>query len=148
MLDISRPFKIALSLGALVALGACDSGEAPAAPAAAPTNETVAIQQGNDFPAGFDGRWGVLDSDCTSSVRGASEMFVAISGDTLKFFDRTGTVTKMTVKSPEKVSTRIDFTGRGIKWFRLTNWYLEDGDKTLIRADTNPVLNMTYSRCE
>ncbi len=137
----------ALALVAALAIGGCDSGTAPVEPAA-PANEAVVFQQGNDFPAGFDGRWGVLDSDCTSPVRGASEMYVEIAGDTLKFHDRVGTVSEMTAKSAEKVTTKIDFTGRGETWYRRTNWFLEDDGKSLVRADTNPVVTMTYSRCD
>lgn len=136
-----------LAFVATLALGACDSGTAPAEPSGAPAQHAVAIQQGKDFPAGFKGRWGVLGTDCTSSVRGAPEMYVEITGDTLKFHDRVGMVTEMTAKSPEKVTTKIDFTGRGKTWFRRTNWFLEDDGKSLVRADTNPVLTMTYSRC-
>lgn len=144
-----RRNTITTALAALAALtlAACDSGTAPAEPAAAPVEEAVAFQQGNDFPAGFDGRWGVLDTDCSSPVRGASEMYVEITGDTLKFHDRVGTVSEMTAKSAEKVTTKIDFTGRGETWYRRTNWFLEDDGKSLVRADTNPVVTMTYSRC-
>ena len=148
MITASNALRATLALTGLVLLGGCDS-DAPAVDnAAAPANEAVALQQGNDFPSGFDGRWGVLDSDCTSPVRGASEMYVVIKGDTLTFHDRVGKVTEMTAKSAEKVTTRIDFSGRGQEWFRRTNWFLEDDGKSLIRADLNPVVNMTYSRCD
>lgn len=130
---------------AALVLGACNSSPAPA-----PTQTAEAeapLPADGQFPDSFLGRYGIDEAACSPSG-GASEMYVEVQPKALKLKDRGAVVDTLTVEKATRVSADLSFSGQGRKWQRQSKFYLENDGKTLIRADRNPVVNFTYTRCD
>ncbi|NCP10836.1 MAG: hypothetical protein GW859_02575 [Sphingomonadales bacterium] len=142
-----RRFTILATLG----LAACGSDAPPPeqpVEQAATVDPALVEQEGNNFPAAFEGRWGITPEEC-AKADSTAEMYVTIKGDTLDFADRKGKVTSMRVDSPGRLTTEIAFSGQGRNWQRTTKFFLENEGTQLGRADTDPVIfNVNYTRCE
>ncbi len=114
--------------------------------AQAATDAAMAQPMGKAFPKGFQGRWGLVANDCTST-RGDAKGLMTVSGDQLRFYESVGTVKVLTIKSPESVTADLAFEGEGQTWKRTIDFALADGGKTMVRSETDPVQKLRYSRC-
>lgn len=114
--------------------------------AQAATDAAMAQPMGKAFPKGFQGRWGLVANDCTST-RGDAKGLLTITGDQLRFYESTGTVKVLTIKSPDSVTVDLAFTGEGQEWKQTSDYALADGGKALVRTDRDPAHRDRYTRC-
>ena len=99
------------------------------------------------IPAAFHGRWGMVPADCTST-RGDAKGLLVIDGNTLRFYESRGTLTRMVGDYPEKLVGEYAFVGEGQEWTKTITLELTGSSNTLIRTETDPPGRFTYTRCE
>lgn len=156
--------KIGKALGSTVvvsifalALAACS--KEPAGPTEQPTEEalpepaaSVATEPAavpTAIPAVLQGRWGIVDADCTST-RGDAKGLLTIDADTLKFYESAATLGAIQSGSASALKAGFAFTGEGQSWNLDVALSSPDGGKTLIRKDTGPDAapgTLTYKKC-
>ncbi len=117
-----------------------------AAASQAATDAAMAQPMGKAFPKNFQGRWGLVARDCTST-RGDAKGLLTITGDQLQFYESVGTVKVLTIKSPDSVTAELAFTGEGQEWKQTTDYALTDGGRTMVRTDHDPRHVERYRRC-
>ena len=112
------------------------------------TAEANAIERPTTYliPAAFHGRWGMTPADCTST-RGDAKGLIAIDGNSIKFFESRGTLTRVTGDYPENFTGSFAFTGEGQSWTNSQNLKLTGSSDTLIRKQTDVAESFTYQRC-
>lgn len=98
------------------------------------------------IPAAFHGRWGMVPADCTST-RGDAKGLITIDGDSIKFFESQGKLTKVTLNAPENFTGTFAFTGEGQSWTNSQNLKLSGSSNTLIRSETDVSQSYSYKRC-
>ena len=115
-----------------------------------PPNETVVIENTSEapaptvIPAAFQGRWGLVPADCTST-RGDAKGLLTISGDMLVFYESRAMLTRAASSGPERFSGAFAFTGEGQNWARNVTLELRDG--ALLRSDEEVTEPLRYTRC-
>ncbi|TXC74145.1 hypothetical protein FSZ31_05365 [Sphingorhabdus soli] len=117
-----------------------------AATSQAATDAEMAQPMGKAFPKSFQGRWGLVAGDCTST-RGDAKGLLTITGDQLRFYESIGTVKVLTVKSPVSITADLAFTGEGQEWKQTTDYTLVNGGRTMVRVDHDPRHEERYTRC-
>lgn len=152
--------SLALPFLALALLAGCDGGTQSAGldtedaeaqgnvvdGAVAPSPTPIATE----IPAAFRGRWGLTAEDCEQSATGAQGL-LTIDGDTLDFYESTGSLGTIEEAGDNRLRATFDFTGEGESWQRDVALDLENGGNTLVRrefgadAAAGP---FRYSRCE
>ena len=111
------------------------------------TAEANAVQQpALAIPAAFQGRWGMVAADCTST-RGDAKGLIVIDANSIKFFESRGTLTKVTGDSPENFTGTFAFTGEGQSWTNSQNLKLTGSSNTLVRSQADVAEHFTYTRC-
>lgn len=118
------------------------------------TNETANVADGNSvetpgalaIPAAFHGRWGMVPADCTST-KGDAKGLIAIDGNSIKFYESLGKLTKVTLNAPENFTGTFAFTGEGQNWTNSQNLKLTGSSNTLVRSETDVAQSYTYKRC-
>ena len=158
MMKIGKAFgsTVVVSIFAL-ALAACS--KEPAGPTEQPTEEalpepaaSVATEPAavpTAIPAVLQGRWGIVDADCTST-RGDAKGLLTIDADTLKFYESAATLGAIQSGSASALKASFAFTGEGQSWNLDVALSSPDGGKTLIRKDTGPDAapgTLTYKKC-
>ena len=123
--------------------------------------ETLPPDEGNDqtaevnataqpttilIPAAFQGRWGMVPEDCTST-RGDAKGLITINGNSLGFYESRATLTKVTGNFPENFTGDFAFTGEGQSWTKSQNLKLTGSSNTLVRSEADPSMKFTYRRC-
>lgn len=115
------------------------------------TNDANAV--GNDsgtaelaIPAAFQGRWGMVPDDCTST-RGDAKGLIIVDADSIKFFESLGTLTKVTQNAPENFTGTFSFAGEGESWTNSQNLKLTGSSNTLVRKQSGVDQPFTYKRC-
>ncbi|MPS69062.1 MAG: hypothetical protein E2586_11250 [Novosphingobium sp.] len=101
------------------------------------------------IPGALQGRWGLVDADCTST-RGDAKGLLTISGDTLTFYESVAKLATIRSGSPSSFDGEFAFTGEGQSWNLDVALTSPDGGKTLIRKDTGPDAMpgpLTYTKC-
>ena len=98
------------------------------------------------IPAAFHGRWGMVPADCTST-RGDAKGLIIVDGDSIKFFESRGKLTKVTLNAPENFTGTFAFTGEGQSWTNSQNLKLTNSSNTLIRSETDVAQSYSYKRC-
>ncbi|MCF2513544.1 hypothetical protein LVY65_00455 [Sphingomonas sp. G124] len=98
------------------------------------------------IPAAFHGRWGMVPADCTST-KGDAKGLISIDGNSIKFFESLGKLTKVTLNAPENFTGTFAFTGEGESWTNSQNLKLTGSSNTLIRSETDVAQSYTYKRC-
>lgn len=120
----------------------------PEASATAPAaNEPTAVPTA--IPAVLQGRWGIVDADCTST-KGDAKGLLTIDADSLTFYESAATLG--TIRSGSSTALKADFafTGEGQSWNLDVALSSPDDGKTLIRKDTGPDAapgTLTYKKC-
>ena len=106
------------------------------APELAPPNP------GGIIPAQYQGRWGMVPGDC-SSTRGDAKGLITIGDTSIRFYESTATLRERRPAKATSFSGLFDFTGEGERWQKVMT-FARSGD-TLERADGEG--RFTYRRC-
>lgn len=119
--------------------------------------ETLPPDEGNDqteeanaietpttllIPAAYQGRWGMVPADCTST-RGDAKGLIDIGGQSIKFYEAVATLKEQRPAIPESFAGLFAFTGEGQNWEKVMT-FTRTGD-TLKRAEESGTF--TYKRC-
>ena len=94
------------------------------------------------IPAQYQGRWGMVPADCTST-RGDAKGLISIGDTTIRFFESTATLKEQRPAIAEAFSGLFAFTGEGQSWTKVIT-LTRTGD-TLKRAEEGA--NYSYRRC-
>lgn len=94
------------------------------------------------IPAKYQGRWGMVAADCTST-RGDAKGLIAIADKTVKFYEALATLKAQRPAIATSFSGLFGFTGEGQTWQKVMT-FTRTGN-TLKRADEEG--NYTYTRC-
>lgn len=152
----------ALAASAL-ALGLAACSKEPAKPTDTPTAVAAPVEtattgdeaQGSAetiptaIPAQLQGRWGLVDADCTSTM-GDAKGLLTIDADTLKFYESVAKLGTIKSGSASALDGAFAFSGEGQSWNLDVALSSPDGGKTLIRKDTGPDAmpgTLTYTKC-
>src|SRR3990170_7263347 len=101
---------------------------------------------GTVIPAAFHGRWGMGPTDCTST-RGDNKGLITVDASSIKFYESSATLAKVTMNAPENFTGDFRFTGEGQTWTKPQNLKLTGSSNTLIRSESDPAMSFTYKRC-
>ena len=150
------------TIGALLALGACDAGppEDQAQDAAATRAATGAASDGagtagparpadETIPAALRGRWGLVPADCEPGRPDAKGLLV-IGPTTLEFYESVGTLEDIEAATTDSLRADFAFTGEGMEWQRDLLLRVEDGGAALVRREYGPDAApepFRYARC-
>lgn len=158
-------FSILLAATTALALAGCDStpdeapatadSATPAVPAdadgtGAPAPAPSATAMPTAIPAAFQGRFGLVAKDCTSTM-GDAKGLLEVSADKLKFYESVGTLKEITQATEGRIRGSFGFTGEGMEWQRDEVMDLRDGGKVLVRREFGEGASpeaFTYTRCE
>lgn len=118
--------------------------ESPPAPgsngaAASPPSPTP----GAMIPAQYQGRWGMVPADCTST-RGDAKGLMTIGDASIKFYESKATLTAQRPARATSFSGLFAFRGEGESWEKVMT-FTRTGDR-LERADGKG--RFTYKRCQ
>jgi hypothetical protein len=94
------------------------------------------------IPAQYQGRWGMVAADCTST-RGDAKGLISITGDKIRFYESTATLKEQRPAIATSFAGLFGFTGEGQTWEKAMT-FTRSGD-TLTRAESEG--NFTYKRC-
>ena len=94
------------------------------------------------IPAQYQGRWGMVPADCTST-RGDAKGRIDVAGKTIKFYEATATLKEQRPAIATSFSGQFAFTGEGQNWDKVMT-FTRTGD-TLKRAEESGTF--TYKRC-
>ncbi|UVO50461.1 hypothetical protein M0208_08000 [Sphingomonas sp. SUN019] len=115
--------------------------DAPPAPGATPT---AAAAADGKIPPVFQGRWGLVPADCTST-KGDNKGLMTVEADRLTFYESRATIAKLAVVSPTELKATLDFSGEGQTWQQETPLILEDNGNALTRTAEGQTLR--YAKC-
>ena len=109
-----------------------------------PTNTTAPVPAVADLaiPPRYQGRWGLVPADCTST-RGDAKGLITVDGRTIRFYEAVATLAERRPAIATSFSGRFTVTGEGMNWERVIT-LTREGD-TLTRADEDG--SFTYTRC-
>ena len=101
------------------------------------------------IPQPFEGRWGLVPADCTST-KGDAKGLLTIAGNSLTFYEAKGTLAKVIAATTNSFDARYAFAGEGQTWKR-TERFMLTGNQLNRRTDAEPgqepPVNLTYARC-
>ena len=97
---------------------------------------------GGVIPARYQGRWGMVAADCTST-RGDAKGLMTIGDTSIKFHESTATLTEQRPAIATSFSGLFAFRGEGQAWEKVMT-FTRTGD-TLKRAEDGG--SFTYKRC-
>src|SRR5688500_16563655 len=97
---------------------------------------------GGIIPAHYQGRWGMVPADCTST-RGDAKGLMTIGDTSIKFYESTATLTEQRPAIATSFAGLFAFRGEGQSWEKVMT-FTRTGD-TLKRADQDG--SFTYRRC-
>jgi hypothetical protein len=117
--------------------------ETPPAPGTHQSEPVLAQPTPGDIiPAHYQGRWGMVPADCTST-RGDAKGLMTIGDTSIKFYESTATLTKRRPVIATSFSGLFAFRGEGEAWEKVMT-FTRSGN-TLKRADQDG--SFTYKRC-
>ena len=149
-------FNVLFPAFAALSLAACDSGAEAPAPAesetgaATPTAAATPVELPTEIPAAFQGRFGMVPDDCTSTA-GDAKGLLEITGTELKFYESVGTLETVTGATDGRFRGEFAFTGEGQEWQRDVVLDLREGGKILVRREFGEGASpepFDYTRCE
>ena len=97
---------------------------------------------GDIIPAQYQGRWGMVPGDCTST-RGDAKGLITVGDTSIRFYESTATLTKRRPAKATSFAGLFAFRGEGQSWEKVMT-FTQTGD-TLERADSEG--RYTYKRC-
>ena len=120
--------------------------QADATPPAPGTNQSEPMAPlptpGGVIPAQYQGRWGMVPGDCTST-RGDAKGLMTIGDTSIKFYESTATLTEQRPAIATSFSGLFAFRGEGQSWEKVMT-FTRTGN-SLKRADQDG--SFTYRRC-
>jgi hypothetical protein len=120
-----------------------EADETPPSPGTGDNATTpVPPTPGGIIPAQYQGRWGMVPADCTST-RGDTKGLMTIGDTSIKFYESTATLTRQRPAIATSFSGLFAFRGEGQSWEKVMT-FARTGD-TLKRAE--PEGSFTYKRC-
>ena len=115
-------------------------------PPAPGTNQTAPVladpTPGDVIPERYQGRWGMVPADCTST-RGDAKGLITIGDTRIRFYESTATLTQRRPAKATSFSGQFAFRGEGQAWEQVMT-FTRTGD-TLMRAGEGG--RFTYKRC-
>ncbi|MBN8829705.1 MAG: hypothetical protein J0G94_03545 [Sphingomonadales bacterium] len=102
----------------------------------APRNATTPAATEQAIPAAFQGRWSRSAATCGKP---GDDMRLAISGDSLIFYESVGKVTSVKTVSPGHIEVRADYNGEGDRWSDVTSLLLSEDGQTLTIGEVKRV---------
>ena len=118
----------------------------PTKPAGAGTGDNATTPPpptpGGIIPAQYQGRWGMVPADCTST-RGDAKGLITIGDTSIKFYESTATLTEQRPAIATSFAGLFAFRGEGQSWEKVMT-FTRTGD-TLKRAEAEG--SFTYKRC-
>ena len=161
-----------LTAGLVMSLAACTQGTDPQAgqtgDAPAPRETMMPVEPdggigdgatplpellgdaGEAVPQALQGRWGLVEADCTSD-RGDAKGLITVSGNSIRFYESTATVGEDPRISGDTIRAEWDFTGEGMSWSRDMQLALADEGDRLVRTEFGEdaiAEPLTYSKCQ
>jgi len=103
---------------------------------------TVSPTPGAIIPAQYQGRWGMVPGDCTST-RGDAKGLITVGDTSIRFYESTATLTRQRPAKATSFAGLFAFRGEGQSWEKEMT-FTRNGD-TLVRAE--PDGRFTYKRC-
>jgi len=97
---------------------------------------------GSIIPAQYQGRWGMVPADCTST-RGDAKGLITVGDTRIRFYESTATLKERRPAKATSFSGLFTFTGEGQRWEKVMT-FTRTGD-SLERADAEG--RFTYKRC-
>ena len=97
---------------------------------------------GGVIPAHYQGRWGMVPADCTST-RGDAKGLMTIGDTSIKFYESTATLIERRPSIATSFSGLFAFRGEGESWEKVMTFTRNGG--TLKRADKDG--SYIYRRC-
>ena len=94
------------------------------------------------IPAQYQGRWGMVPADCTST-RGDNKGLMTIGDTSIRFYESTATLEEQRPAIATSFSGRFAFRGEGQSWEKVMT-FTRTGD-SLKRAEEEGTF--TYARC-
>jgi hypothetical protein len=107
-------------------------------------NTTEAVAVDGKIPPAFQGRWGLVPADCTST-KGDNKGLMKVEADRMTFYESRATIAKLAVVSPTELKATLDFSGEGQTWQQETPLILEDNGNALTRTAEGQTLR--YAKC-
>lgn len=144
---------------AALALGACSKEPqdqpTPAveattvAPVATATPTSVASDNPKGIPSAVQGRWALVDADCSSTM-GDAKGLLLIDGTSLKFYESRARIGKISTQGDRRLRASFAFAGEGQEWTQEVLLEASEDGKKLVRrdygADAMPGA-LEYTRC-
>lgn len=109
-----------------------------------PRDSAPAPNPAASIPSQMHGRWGLVAADCTSE-RGDAKGLIAVSADTIKFYESIARPSRVRTVSDRRIDADFAFSGEGSTWTTPMTWTV-DGQK-LNRVDEGGKVDLTYTRC-
>lgn len=97
------------------------------------------------IPSAFRGRWGINAADC-DRTRSDAKGAITIGEKTIRFYEATATLGKITLNAPENFTGNFAFSGEGQTWNKSVNLKLTGSSNILERTDDEG--SYTYARCK
>jgi hypothetical protein len=119
-----------------------EAEETPPSPASDPATTPALPTPGGIIPAQYQGRWGMVPADCTST-RGDAKGLMTIGDTSIRFHESTATLTSQRPAIATSFAGLFAFRGEGQSWEKVIT-FTRMGD-TLKRAE--PEGSFTYKRC-
>ena len=120
-----------------------EADETPPSPGTGDNASTPAPPTPGDvIPAAYQGRWGMVPADCTST-RGDAKGLMTIGDTSIRFYESTATLEKRRPAIATSFAGLFAFRGEGQSWEKVMT-FTRTGD-TLKRAE--PEGTFTYKRC-
>lgn len=120
---------------------------ASASPAAGTAAGTAALPK--SIPNAMVGRWALVPADCTST-KGDAKGLMIIGAATIRFYESTANLAKVTERTDTMLRAQYAFSGEGMEWQREMVLKVAGGGKKLIREEFGQDAAqgpMTYTSC-
>lgn len=152
--------RIALIASPIVLLAACaepvdrsrdtDSEAPPVAEVTETATPTpVATATTGTIPPSFQGKWGLVAADCTST-RGDAKGLIEIGESEIRFYESVAKLGEVASQDEDSFRATYAFTGEGMEWTRDIEWEIGDDGTTLRRSETGEdalAEPLTYTKC-
>lgn len=123
-----------------------DSTRAASVGSPSPTATPIASSgTATAIPERFRGVWDNAGGSCNP----ASDLRMEIGAVSIEFYESLGTVTGVTVESPDSIVVDLAMEGEGERWTRKNRYVLSEGGTTLTPSDlgATPAAPMPRKRC-
>lgn len=134
----------ALTLAACQQPAPSSQAEAPDRAQSAPAMATPKPVPGTAtaIPERFRGVWDNAEGSCDPT----SDLRLEIGAVSIEFYESLGTVTGVTVESPDSIVVDMAMEGEGERWTRRSRYVLSDDGATLTPSEVDGTVSVPISR--